>query len=413
MPTYKFAGKLFTILFCLLFALIACRPSSSQIAVQTPVLTSTITQISTPSYTSNPALSPTAIPTVETQAIVLAQEPAVPVIAYHQFMPDGISASSLSGHKIQMEDFRAQLQSLYDVGFSLISLGDWLDGNLSIAPGRRPLVISMDDLFFRNQLLLDSNGRPQSDTGIGALWDFSQVHPDFGFHMALFAVLGDKFYPSDPADDPNWEDKLAAAIVWCLDNDAMVYNHTWKHADLNTTPIGTFSQQLKANDNYLRSLLKKAGRDDLIPKLGNILALPGGIEPQSPDDWSILKGYTNQEGISLQAVLGTYSAAEDPTKWKYMPSPYNDTFDRYRIPRVVANIPNIEYLVANKDLFPAAQTCQFQLEENRRADLEYLTEQIDAAIQKGTCPFGLYFLNGFTIDARKTPARLAEIVNKK
>ena len=194
----------------------------------------------TPTQTETPQPTPTQTPVlIQVSATVWTQDPLIPIITYHQFKPDGTS-SDLSGHKIQLGDLRASLQSLYDSGFSLISLADWLAGNLTVPAGRRPLILTMDDLFFTNQILLDESGQPSPDTGIGVIWQFYQEHPDFGFHLALFAILGDKFYPFDPqySSEPqhlgqNWESEFAQTIVWCLENDALVYNHTYLHGYLS------------------------------------------------------------------------------------------------------------------------------------------------------------------------------------
>ena len=49
---------------------------------------------------------------------------------------------------------------------------------------------------------------------------------------------------------------------------------------------------------------------------------------------------------------------------KYMPPPYSADFDRYHIPRLVANADSVELLVKNKDQFPIAQQCTLGLDRD-------------------------------------------------
>ncbi len=369
----------------------------------------------TPTQTKTLQPTPTKTPVkIQISATVWEQNPLVPIITYHQFPPPGITQSSMDGRKISLGDLRASLQSLYDSGFSLVSLEDWLAGNLTVAPGRRPLILTMDDLFFTNQILLGGSGKPKPDTGIGVIWQFYQEHPDFGFHLALFAILGDKFYPFDPQYSSetqylgrNSESEFAQTIVWCLENDALVFNHTFLHGYLSNTiytvTMSEFIHQLRQNDDRLRYYLKLAGREDLIPLLGNVIALPGGAEPQTESDWASLRAYKNPEGLPVQAVLAIYSPFSPPTTYKYFTSPYDPGFNKYNIPRIVATLYNIQYLVYHHTEFPAAQSCMISLEESRAQDDLYLIEQINAAIQSGACPAGSFFLNGKLFDAHTSP----------
>ena len=403
--------RIFLITIIFISTLNACNPG----IIHTPTPTGTpIPPTFTPLPTGTATQTPTATPIMlQEDATVWTEEPLVPILTLHRFKTDGETPSDFNGNKLQLEDFRLALLELYDAGFSLVSLDDWLDGEMIVPSGRRPLVMTMDDLFYTNQILLDENGMPEPDTGIGALWQFSQEHADFGFHMALFIVLGDKYFPFDPqySSEPryagrDWESELAQTIVWCIEHDAMIYNHTYWHGYLGGVPhpisIKTFLEQLTLNDNYLRQLLKKIGREDLITQLGNIIALTGGIPPQTQSDWTKLLAYKNPEGESLQAVLGIYSAPTDPSYWQYLTRPYAPDFDPSRIIRIVANLPNMRYLSENSTNFPAAQTCTINLEESRQFVDAYQAMQIQAKIMNGACPAGLYVLDEKLFDARSS-----------
>ncbi len=405
------------ILFVVLFQLIlqACIPGT---LVPVPSITTkpvnpTRTPVSSPTHeptVEREIPTPTAPHTIVIEATVWDEAPRVPILSFHQFKNDEESPSDFNGHKIQLEDFRAALQALYDQGYSLVSMPAWLDGNLTLPEGRRPLVLTMDDLFYTNQILLD-NGVPNPETGIGVLWDFSKEHPDFGFHLMLFIVLGDKYFPFDPqyALAPifagrDWEDELAQTIAWCIEHDARVFNHTYLHgylgAALHPISMDEFLNQLWNNDVRLRELLMRIDREDLISGLDNMVALTGGIPPQSDTDWVQLMRYANPEGVLLEAVFHVYPAKTGPAYWQYLTGPYDPEYDPMLVPRIVANLPNIQYLVDHSSSFPSAGICHLEVETDQINTNQHIEGQLSLAIKDGDCPAGLYVVNGHLFDMR-------------
>ena len=357
----------------------------------------------TPSQTATSVQTPTSTPGKLITATVWLTKPQVPIVIYHQFAPD-YAASSINT-KVRFADFKQELEDLYASGYSLVSFEKWIAGDMEVPPGRHPLILSMDDLFFNNQISLLEDGTPSPDTGIGILWQFYQEHPDFGFHLALFAILGDKFYPFDPqysSDSQylgrNWESEFAQTIVWCLEIDARVYNHTFRHGYLANYSIivtmSEFIQQLRQNDDRLRYYLKLAGREDLIPRLGNVIALPGGAQPQTESDWATLREYKNPEGLSVQGVL---EAGFDTSN--LMQPPYSADFDRWHIPRFTATLNSIQTLVQESSQMPTATTCEL---DSGSGDPAFLGNQINQAIQNSQCLAGIYVTGQYIYDASQT-----------
>ncbi len=383
----------------LLFTLLAAcqNPPSSAAPSATPVAAATAT--ATPPSTSTPAPTATATPVPFTlEALVWEQTPRVPVLLWHQFAADRAKRSTYM--KTRFSDFADQLAALDQAGFSLVSLEDWLNGDLRVPPGRKPLVITLDDLFFNNQIRLDENGAPRRDTGLGIAWYFAQEHPEFGFHYSLFANLGDKYYGAgDPAGE--WQDELAQTIAWCQENGAPVYNHTYMHVVLSEMDGPEIRWQLEMNDLYLRQLLQRAGREDLIPTLGNMFAVPFGKWP-SAGGVNVIKAYTTPEGQPMQAIFDV----DFVIRARYMTSPYHEDFDPYRIPRINADPDAIDYLTANAADFPAPTTCSLRLEAASSDQAAPLAEAVTQAVTSGQCPAGLYLVNGFTFDARQLPVQV-------
>lgn len=395
-------------LLILLFLLLAagCSPGAGKTETPTSThtpeprlsigtATATATQYFHPSSTPTPAytpLPPTPTPTVQPvylNALVFASDPQVPVLTYHQFAPD--TAPTSHALKVRLSDFRDQLQKLYDSGYSLVSLEDWISGKLETPVGKRPLILSMDDLFYNNQITLLEDGSPDPETGIGVLWQFYQEHPDFGFKLALFASLGDKLYANP--DDPGWQDSLARAIAWCIDHQAMVYNHFYTHPRLDLTQPKDITWEAQMNDLYLRKLLKRISREDLIPKLQNIFALPFGVWPEKRSAQNALLEYTGPEGKALQGVM----EIDYIIRPKFLLPPFMPGFDRWHLPRIVSTQSAIDYLVDHRDQFPRAEECALgPVDETMLGAAGYIEGQVSLAQGQEKCPQGIYIISGKT-----------------
>ena len=405
-------GQLFVWLsvFLAVLMLSACRqsPNSQQVEdptepVQAILPTETVQVTSSP--TSTPTIEPTPTATQEPSTPITAtvwdRDPYIVILTYHQFADD--IAKQSTGLKVRFEDFEHQLNQIYDAGFSLVGLDDWLAGRMVVPEGRRPLILSLDDLYFNNQLRLDEEGNPRRDTGLGVLWYFSQEHPDFGYSAALFVNLGNKLYANP--DDPGWEMELARTIAWGMDHDLIPYNHFYTHPRLDWSTGDQILWEAGQNDLYLRELLTMAGRDDLILRLGNILALTYGVWPKRGDIDTMLS-YANPEGEPVQAVMEI-----DPISLeKYLFPPYAPGFNRYHLPRHVASPSAVDFLVANAEKFPRAQVCDLgNVPDSILDQPDALAAFIASESQQRGCPSGVYVVNGFLFRVADGQAEILEI----
>jgi hypothetical protein len=388
------SGWLIFILFGLSFT--GCSPQTENnstepktTAVQERQATETIPLTATPTLppTAELTLTPTMVPSTPLTPTVWESDPYIVILTYHQFAAD--IAKQSTGLKVRFEDFEHQLNQIYQAGFSLVPLEDWLAGKMVVPEGRRPLILSLDDLYFNNQLRLDEDGNPRQDTGLGILWNFYQEYPDFGYSAALFVNLGNKLYANP--DDPDWEMELAKTIAWGMDHDLIPYNHFYTHPRLDWSTGSAILWEAEQNDLYLRELLRMAEREDLIPRLGNILALTYGIWPQRGDVETML-GYVNPEGEPVQAVMEI-----DPISLeKYLFPPYAPAFNRYHLPRHVASPSAVDFLVANAEKFPRAQVCDLGNVPNSILEqAEALAEFVEVEASLRGCPEGVYVVNEF------------------
>lgn len=348
---------------------------------------------------ADPSPTPTHLPPTPTPepvrltATVWDEMPQVPILMYHRFNP-GVGASS-TRYKISLTDFSEHLSSLYEAGFSLVSLDDWLRGEIHIPEGRKPLIVTIDDLFYADQISLDENGQPADYSGVGQLWDFSQDHPDFGFHVALFYNLGDKPYAnlynngSFTVQD-GWRLDRAEAIVWGIENDALPFNHFFEHPFLEYLEPEEIQFQLQENDAALRDALAMVNKKHLAADLPNILALPYVSWPKSEEGKQVLYNYTTPEGAPTAAIMG---ANESPLA-RVAHLPFSPDFDPWRVPRIEASQVGMDFVMGIASELPAAAQCDLgEFPGAPFPDPGLISERINRLVQSGTCPAGYYFID--------------------
>jgi len=284
--------------------LTACRSAfalSGQSAPQSPAEimdTNTLSGFSIPNPTAVPAPThtPTPLEPVLYTATVWQEMPQVPILMYHRFDPH-----ATYNYTTSLSDFDGHLSTLYEAGFSLVALDDWLQGKIHLQEGRRPLIITIDDLFYADQLSLDENGQPASYSGVGRLWQFSQEHPDFNFHTSLFYNFGDKGYANMYQNgvflvQDGWRQSRAEAIAWGIQHGAIPMNHFYDHPFLNQLSPAEIQWQLEENDRALREALALVGKEKYADRLPNILALPYVVWPATEAGKQILYDYISPEG---------------------------------------------------------------------------------------------------------------------
>jgi hypothetical protein len=363
----------------------------------------------TPTNTPQPTLTPT--PTVTPtpteipfylNATVYSGNLQVPIILYHRFVPDYATTDAT---KMRLSDFSEQIQTLYDNGFYLVSLKDWLEGTFVVPVGKKPLIITLDDLWFADQLYINPDGTPSLNSGLGLLWHFSQEHPDFGYSAAVFSNMGDKYYGDKQVGDmfqlgegDAWKTKLGETIAWAVDHGIEPYNHLYVHPMLSKmTSNADIKWQIEMNDHITRLYLSLVGREDLFPKLGNIIALPFGEWPATESGINVLKNYNTPEGKPLEAIMEAYNLGNQ----ELTPSIFSDGFDPFNIARLTASTYMIQWVIEQKESIPTAMNCQLgPLTESQSGNLEVVQAAIQSAISSQACPEGVYNVNGSVFVAK-------------
>lgn len=343
-----------------------------------------------PAFTPTPTTPPERI---QLTATVWESLPRAPVLMYHRFDPRAGAFSSR--YVTSLTDFDQHLYALHEAGFSLVSLNSWLRGVIHLQEGRRPLIITIDDLFYADQISLDDAGNPALYSGLGRLWSFSQEYPDFNFAAALFFNLGDKGYLNDYTNGvfsikEGWREARARAIAWCIENGATPMNHLYEHPFLNRISPSEIQYQLEENDRALRQALTSINREDLIPGLPNVIALPYVVWPETDAGKQVLYNYTNPEGAPVAAIIeGDYDGGT-----RLAQAPFADDYSRWHIPRITASSSAIEGIISRKDDIPAAKACDLgEVWLNPHLLPEAISTAILARVMEGSCPDGYYIVH--------------------
>lgn len=275
----------------------------------------------TATATSPPSTTPTTVPEDVhlngSQLHVVQPEELgrIPVLMYHAFTAD---TTYLDEWTLLPDQFREQLQWLYDHDFSVLSMLDLVNNEIAVPPGKHPVVLTFDDASAGQfRLIEDGKGTlvPDPATAVGVMEAFFAEHPDFG-HTAFFAIIPINCF-SYPEEVVSCEDRL----TWLARHGYEMGNHTWYHQDLSQADDETLKQQVGDAKIWL---------DQRVPglaNLSNVLVLPYGAFPATDAQYTMLHdGFTWQgQTIRMEAIITVNGGPS--------PSPSGNRWTRYSINR--------------------------------------------------------------------------------
>ncbi|MBS7525676.1 polysaccharide deacetylase family protein [Fusibacter paucivorans] len=193
------------------------------------------------------------------------------IIMYHRIGDDN------SYYTRSVEAFKADLQRLYDEGYSLASMQSYLSGRIEVPFGRTPVILTFDDGDISNFRYLD-DGSIDPNCAVGIINAFSEAHPAFGRH-AVFYLNKD-----NPFGQPSEFSKKAGYI---LENGYEFGNHTMHHTSLKALTSNEIKTAIGGNANYFESLLPAVHF--------RTIALPFGDRPQNDQLYSYVFSGTYED----------------------------------------------------------------------------------------------------------------------
>ncbi|MBC7229979.1 MAG: polysaccharide deacetylase family protein [Actinobacteria bacterium] len=234
---------------------------------------------------------------------------AVMVLEYHRIAEEGRWSRT-------PENFRADLEYLYEQGYRCIGLDDLVSNDINVEPGYTPVVLTFDDADPSQFRYVEQNGDLVIDPrcAVGVMEEFRREHPDFNI-TATFYVLPTLFGQEEYA-----EKKLA----WLVENGYDIGNHTINHPSLGDLDDESALKELAGNIKMVQKYLPGYEQASI--------ALPNGSEPKNP---AILTHGT-YDGVEVRFQASLLVGANPA------PSPVDHSFDPLRLPRVQALDPSLD-----------------------------------------------------------------------
>lgn len=289
---------------------------------------------------ASPAGTPVASPVskiaelAELQKKVQADElGVVPVMMYHAFTSD----PSLAAEYVKtLEDFRSDLQWLYDHDFHVISVRTLLENRIDVPAGKHPVVLTFDDSL-ASQFLIDKGPdgtyTPRPASGVGVLESFFAKHPDFG-HTGFFAVVPNYCFSDSEIDEINAYATCDVKIAWLVAHGYEIGNHTLTHTDLGKSTPDQFAEEVGGTAQWIDERVTGPAN------MSRTLVLPYGGRPDpksNPDVFVMLRDGFWYQGQQI-ILNGVFNVGGGPAY-----SPSSSAWNAADLPRVNVDPSVLDY----------------------------------------------------------------------
>ena len=214
------------------------------------------------------------------------------------------------------DNFRRDLQRLWERGYRLIGLNDFLDGKILLPSGTTPVILTFDDSSPGQFRYVERQGEwvIDPDCAVGIIEAFARAHPEFG-RAATFYVLPGADPPNRLFNQPTLATRK---LTYLATNGYEIGNHTLWHANLSRYPEPVVRAQIARAQEWIQRHVP-----GYRPRT---LALPMGGYPRQTR-WAET-GAVNGTAYRHDAILMVAGGAAL--------SPYAKGFDPYRLPRIQA-----------------------------------------------------------------------------
>jgi peptidoglycan/xylan/chitin deacetylase (PgdA/CDA1 family) len=222
----------------------------------------------------------------------------IPIVMFHNFI-DNLDLTTDKDFTTSFNAFENLLETLYNEGYRLISMRDFIDHNISVPVGMKPMVFTFDDGSSGQYNLINDNGKlavnPMSAVGI--MIKFNEKHPDFG--------LKGIFYLNMDKEEKTFEGAgtIKERLEILMDYGFEVGNHSWGHFNFSESKNREqIYERLGRNQKRLQEIIKGCSFYSL--------ALPhGGKAPEELKDAMIQGEYEGAKYLNetIMAVGSTPS----------------------------------------------------------------------------------------------------------
>lgn len=255
-----------------------------------------------PAPTEEPTPSPTPSKEPDTVSLIRTdynnynpnESGEIPVLMFHKFVK-AFEPGMDKAYTTTFDEFEKLLPVLYDKGFRLISMKDFIDCNINVPAGTMPMVFSFDDGTPSQFNLMDENGKYKvnPESAVGIMMAFNEKHPDFGLKGIFYLNMdiGDNTFKGAGT--------LKDRFEFLRNNGFELGSHTWGHVNL---------KDVKSEEGIIETLGKnQEAALSVLPDLQFYsLALPYGGLPESDTLKALLEacdyGTIHYQNLSIMAV---------------------------------------------------------------------------------------------------------------
>ena len=194
-----------------------------------------------PAPTAEPTEEPEATPEIDLDKIKPNEAGEIPIVMFHAFVdeldPDETYSESYLLCTQSFSYFRELLPRLYDMGYRLISMNDFLNNEIKVEAGYKPIVFTFDDGTSSQFSLIEQNGELtlNPDCAAAIILDFYEEHPDFGKDATFYVCLGNNPFYTERSSGPKLAGTLQERMQYLVDLGFDVGNHTYTHYNLSST----------------------------------------------------------------------------------------------------------------------------------------------------------------------------------
>lgn len=250
------------------------------------------------------------IETIPKLNIVADENGQVLVVMYH-----GIK--DLPPYHIKPEEFKKDLQYMYDNKYMPIKMSDYISGNIDIAAGYTPIVLTFDD-GLSTAFSLERVGDElvaTEDCAVGIMEEFYKQHEDFA-RNAIFYINTDLSIFASEKDI-----SISEKLLWLTDRGYEIGTHTASHKNLSKLSENQLGYEIGSSIEYIHSVL---GENYNISSI----AYPFGSTPKSDDLMKfVLDGRYNEQEYHIKS--GFAVGVTGPIVMSY-----DKRYNRYKVPRV-------------------------------------------------------------------------------
>lgn len=312
MKQYK---QIFVLIIALLLAinLVGCTPQKVEEPLQNPeqnqpTLTPVEAEKEHQDSNTDQNNSESKTKEVDLKAIKANENGQVMILMYH-----GIGEKEAEWVRTA-DNFRKDLKTLYETGYRLISLKDYIENNIKVEAGYTPFVMTFDDGLLNSFNLIEENGEKKidPDCAVGIIEAFKKEHPDFGSGGSFFV-----YYPIPFRQ----KELIKEKYDFLIQNGYDIGNHSYNHENLGNISVEDIQKSLAKNVKLTQEYLP--GYDVYA------LAIPYGVGPKGDNYKYIAQGEYDGVKYNHRAVL---KVGSNPA-----PSPVSVKYDPLRLPRIRAS----------------------------------------------------------------------------